>query len=319
MGNENARIPTLDIRDFTSGNPQRKADFVERLGRAYEDTGFVVIKGHRITHDLQKTAYEKIDAFYKLPLATKRSYEVPGIGGARGYTTFGKEHAKDTPIGDLKEFFHVGIEVPEGNPLRKEYPANVSVKEVPGFDSTLRHLYDELLGLGTYMLRAIAIILEQDERYFDEKVKYGNSILRPIHYPALTGKEDPSAVRSAAHEDINLITLLIGASSPGLQVKTKQGEWLPVTTEADEIVVNVGDMLQRLSNHKFKSTTHRVTNPPPSNKEQVRYSIPFFLHPVSNMSLAALPSCITPHRPVLEAPITAGEYLAQRLREIGLY
>ena len=315
------KIQTLDIRDFTSGDPLKKAGFVESLHRAYTEIGFVIIKGHPISAEQQNQAYEKIKAFFALPTDTKKKFEVSGIGGARGYTSFGREHAKDHPIGDLKEFFQVGPNPPSDFRLIKEYPQNVSVTAVAGFDETLRKLYDDLLSLGTNMLRAISLILKQPENYFDNYVRYGNSILRPIHYPALTGSEERGAVRSAAHEDINLITLLIGASSPGLEVLTLSGQWLPVTTQPNEIVVNVSDMLQRHSNYMLKSTTHRVVNPPRprGTPDEVRFSIPFFLHPVSDMNLAALPSCVSDKNPPKDPPILAGDYLMQRLREIGLY
>jgi len=322
MTTEVTAIPTLDIHDFTQGEPAQRGAFVASLAKIYEEIGFVVIKGHNISSTQQKEAYDKIGAFFSLPEDKKRRFEVPGIGGARGYTTFGKEHAKDAKVGDLKEFFHVGMNVPAGHPLQKhpDYPPNVSVPDVPGFDESLRKLYDDLLGLGMQMLRAIALGLGLPEDYFDERVRYGNSILRPIHYPPLTGRELPGAIRSAAHEDINLITLLIGASSPGLQVKNRQGQWVSVTTQPSEIVVNVGDMLQRLTNHKLKSTTHQVINPPASTvgTQATRFSIPFFLHPVSDVSLDALPGCVTADNPKREPAILAGDYLKQRLREIGL-
>jgi isopenicillin N synthase-like dioxygenase len=308
------RIPTLNVQDFLSGDPTLKSKFVSDLGKAYTDTGFVVIRNHAVSTDLQSRAYKAIDAFFKLPESTKTKYSVPGIGGARGYTAFGLEHAKDSPVGDLKEFFHVGM-----NPSAKyDYPANVTVTEVPELKPTLWELYTSLLDLGCDVLRAIAILLNQPENYFQQYAPEGDSILRPIHYPPLKGDEQPKAVRSAAHEDINLITLLIGASNPGLQVLTQQGEWLPITTAPSEIVVNVGDMLQRLSNYKFRSTTHRVVNPPATQSSQARFSIPFFLHPINDMSLAALKTCVTPANPPKDPPTTAGEYLQERLREIGL-
>jgi isopenicillin N synthase-like dioxygenase len=315
-------IQTLDIRDYRSNDPAKKAAFVENLGRAFREIGFLVIKGHDVNETLQKRAYEKIDTFFKLPVEEKRKYEVPGIGGARGYTVFGKEKAKTANVSDLKEFFHVGVKLPEGHPLSatKDYPANVEVPAVDGFDSTLRELFDTLLATAQDLLEAIAINLGQEKSYFHEKVQFGNSILRPIHYPPLTGKEPPGALRSSAHEDINLITLLIGASYPGLQVVAKSGNWLPITTQPTEIVINVGDMLQRLSNYKFVSTTHRVVNPPSSatGDGSRRYSIPFFVHPVSDMSLQALPTCVSPTNPPRDPSTTAGEYLQERLREIGL-
>ncbi len=314
-------IKTLDIRQYRSSNPADKSAFIKTVGECARDIGFLVVKGHEVLPELQKRAYDKIDAFFKMPVEEKLKYELPNSGGARGYTVFGREHAKHTQIGDLKEFFHVGVNVPETHPLYSVYPRNISVPVIPGFDQTMRELFDTLLGLATDLLRAFAVNLDQEEKFFDEYVRYGNSILRPIHYPPLRGDEHPDAVRSAAHEDINLITLLIGASYPGLQVMGRDGNWIPITTEASEIVVNVGDMLQRLSNYKYVSTTHRVANPPKDlmmNDGSRRYSIPFFVHPVSDMSLKALPSCVAADRPPRDPETTAGEYLAQRLREIGL-
>lgn len=314
------QIQKLNLKDFSRGDAGAKQAFVENLNRAFREIGFVVIAEHGVSAALQKQAYEKIAAFFALPESKKRKYEKHGIGGARGYTSFGKEHAKDSNIGDLKEFFHVGIEVPPTDPRAAQYPANVSVSEIPSFDATLRELYQSLLSAGTELLRAIALALHLPENYFDEKVRYGNSILRPIHYPALTGREEAGALRSSAHEDINLITLLIGASTPGLEVFSKQKEWIPIQTEATEIVVNVGDMLQRLTNYELVSTTHRVVNPPflVGAPSPTRFSIPFFLHPVSEMSLEALTDCVKPGQAPREPKILAGEYLAQRLREIGL-
>ncbi len=318
---EKQSVKTLDIRQFRSGNPADKKAFIKSLGESAQDIGFLVIKGHEVSADLQKDAYDKIDAFYKLPVEEKIKYEIKDSFGVRGYTGYGKEHAKNTTIGDLKEFFHLGVDVPAGHPLEKVYTKNVTVPVVPGFDPTLRKLFNTLLGLATDLLRGFAVNLEQNENFFDEYVRYGDSILRPIHYPPLTGKEHPDALRSSAHEDINLITLLIGASYPGLQVMGRDGNWIPITTNADEIVVNVGDMLQRLSNYKYVSTTHRVANPPKELVAQAssrRYSIPFFVHPIPTMSLKALASCVGPGRPAKDPEILAGAFLIQRLKEIGL-
>jgi len=312
----NYEVPTLNISDFTSNDPILKRNFVEKLGAAYQGIGFVVITGHKIAEAQQKEAYQKIADFFALPSSIKEKYELPNSGGARGYTTFGKEHAKYSNVGDLKEFYHYGMDLPKGHELEKEYPANLSVSEIENFNTVLKNLYQDLLSLGMNMLQAIALHLELPENYFDEKVRYGNSILRPIHYPPLRGDEAPDALRSAEHEDINLITLLIGASSPGLEVKDRNGKWVAITTGPNEIVVNVGDMLQRLTNYKLVSTTHRVANPP--SKESIRFSIPFFLHPVSRMSLKALESCVPAGTEPRDPETTAGEYLDERLREIGL-
>ncbi len=311
-------IQTLDVSDWTGPDSIEKRAFIQDLKRAFTDIGFVIIKGHDVDAELQKRAYKNVDAFFKMPVEKKRTFHRTGTGGERGYTAFGTEHSKDNPVGDLKEFFQYGPTVPNDHPMKSVYCENVSVAEIPGFDETQTELFRKLNALGMDMLRAIAVILEQDEEYFSEKVRYGNSKLRAIHYPPLRGDEKPGAVRSAEHEDINLITLLIGASSPGLQVKNRSGEWIPIQTKESEIVVNVGDMLQRLTNYKLKSTTHRVVNPPQALATTNRYSMPFFLHPVSDMSLEALQSCVSPENPAKDPVTTAGEYLNERLRQIGL-
>jgi len=311
-------ILTLDVSNWTGPDSIEQKGFVQDLKKAFTEIGFVIIKGHDVSHELQARAYRKVDEFFKYPVDKKATYNRKGTGGERGYTSFGIEHSKDNPIGDLKEFFQYGPTVPADYPLKEQYCENVSVPAIAGFDETLSELFRKLNGLGMDMLRAIAVVLEQDENYFTEKVRYGNSKLRAIHYPPLRGNEPPNAVRSAEHEDINLITLLIGASNPGLQVKQMNGEWLPIQTKEDEIVVNVGDMLQRLTNYRLKSTTHRVVNPPAALATTTRYSMPFFLHPVSDMSLEALPSCVNPDHPAIDPTTTAGEYLAERLRQIGL-
>jgi isopenicillin N synthase-like dioxygenase len=315
-------IKTLDLRKFSEGNSTERLAFARELGKCCEEIGFLVITGHPISAEQQQHVYQTIEKFFNLPIETKKRYELQGRAGTRGYISFGKEHAKDSKVGDLKEFFHLGMELPAGHPYQnsEDYPPNVKVPEVEEFDSTLRKIYADLNSLGMEILRAIALFLELPENYFDEKVRYGNSILRPIHYPPLTGQEAPHSVRAGAHEDINLITLLIGASSPGLQVVTAQKEWIPVTAKPSEIVVNVGDMLQRLTNRKLVSTTHRVVNPEfkAGMQNEKRFSVPFFLHPISEMSLAALPKCVSAENPAQEPPILAGEYLDQRLKEIGL-
>lgn len=319
MAQSTAGIQTLDIQDFYSSDPQKRAAFVEDLETSFQEIGFVIIKGHKISHALQEQSYEVMRNFFALPETTKMKYHVPGIGGARGYTPFGKEHAKNHNVGDLKEFYHVGVDVPAGHELKETYPPNVSVNEIAPFDDTLRALYSGLLELGTDILRALAISLKLEPEYFTEYVRYGNSILRPIHYPPIAENVEPKALRSAPHEDINLITLLIGASNPGLQALSRKGEWIPVQTQADEIVINVGDMLQRLTNYHYVSTTHQVANPTdPQKLRESRLSVPFFLHPVSEMSLKALPQCVSAESPQRDPDTTAGEYLHQRLREIGL-
>lgn len=310
-------IPSVDLRDFVHGDIETKARFVAALGDAYENIGFVAVKNHLIQDETVQKLYKEVQSFFDLPIDVKLKYEIAGLAGQRGYTSFGKEHAKDSNAGDLKEFWHFGQQVTDGDPIQSEYPENVFTDELPGFNEIGIKAYQELEKTGQYMLRAIAIHLGLDEHYFDDKIHNGNSILRPIHYPPITS-EPKSAVRAGQHEDINLITLLIGASAEGLQVLNKQNEWVDVTALPDHIVVNVGDMLQRLTNGKLKSTTHRVINPPREKWSTPRYSIPFFLHPRSEMRLDCLPSCVAAGEKPQWEPISAGEYLDQRLAEIGL-
>lgn len=310
-------IPSVDLADFMSGDVQRRGAFVAALGDAYENIGFVAVKNHLVDASTVDRLYAEVKRFFELQVDIKLKYEIDGLAGQRGYTSFGKEHAKNSNAGDLKEFWHFGQEVDDNDPIKKEYPANVSVDELPAFNEIGLKAYRQLENTGKHMLRAIALFLRLDENYFDDKIHNGNSILRPIHYPPITS-EPKSAVRAGQHEDINLITLLIGASAEGLQVLNKQNEWVDVTALPDHIVVNVGDMLQRLTNNRLKSTTHRVINPPREKWGSSRFSIPFFLHPRSDMRLDCLPSCIEGGAQARYEPITAGAYLDERLAEIGL-
>jgi isopenicillin N synthase-like dioxygenase len=310
-------IPVVNLADFISGDEKKKAAFVQQLGKAYEDVGFVAVKNHGIPDALISDLYQYVQEFFSLPSDKKRMYEIPELAGQRGYTSFGKEHAKGSDAPDLKEFFQYGQIVPENHPLKPEYPDNVSVAEVSGFNETLFKAYRAFEKSGKTLLQAIALYLGLDENYFDNKVEEGNSILRAIHYPPIT-VEPKSAIRAEQHEDINLITLLVGASAGGLEILTKQNEWVPVTSLPEQIVVNVGDMLQRLTNNKLKSTTHRVVNPPRELWHTSRFSIPFFLHPKSATDLSALEGCVDENHPKVFEDITAGEYLDERLREIGL-
>ncbi len=310
-------IPSIDLSDFTEGNKETKAAFVKELGKAYEEIGFVAVKNHGLSDALCAELYTQVKGFFTLSKEEKEAYEIKGLAGQRGYVSFGKEHAKNKNEGDLKEFWHFGQTVEDNDPIKEEYPDNVQVNELPEFNAVGREVYQKLEATGREMLRAIALHLNLDENYFDAKIHNGNSILRPIHYPPIT-HEPKDAVRAAEHEDINLITLLMGASADGLQVLNKSGEWISVTALPDQIVVNVGDMLQRLTNNKLKSTTHRVVNPPREKWGTSRYSIPFFLHPRSEVSLNCLPSCISESNPKNFSDITAGEYLEQRITELGL-
>ena len=313
-------VPCVDLEDFTADDPARRENFVRTLGDAFENIGFVAVKNHGLSDALTQRLYRSVKQFFDLPEAVKASYEVEGIGGQRGYTAKGKEHAKGRKVGDLKEFYHIGQEIGEVDAARLDYPQNIFPQEVPEFEAATVEAYRTLEAAGRQILRAIALYLELDELYFDEQVEFGNSILRPIHYFPIANSQDipPDAVRAAAHGDINLITLLMGASAEGLQILRQDGKWIPVTTKRDRIVINVGDMLERLTNKKLRSTVHRVVNPAKAFWHTPRYSIPFFLHPDSKMNLAVLPSCIDPEHPKQFADITAGEFLNLRLREIGL-
>lgn len=310
-------IPVVDLSEFVSGTPEQKNAFVNQLGKAYEEVGFVAVKNHGIPDEHIKHLYEYVQNFFALPLEKKLAYEIPGLAGQRGYTSFGREHAKGSEAADLKEFFQYGQNVEDNDPIKSEYPDNVQVKEIGSFNPTLYEAYRNFEKSGRSLLAAIALYLGLPENYFDPHIKNGNSILRCIHYPPITN-EPKSAIRAEQHEDINLITLLVGASADGLQILTKQNEWVGVTSLPEQIVVNVGDMLQRLTNNKLRSTTHRVVNPPREHWHTSRFSMPFFLHPRSEMSLACLESCIDETHPKAYPDATAGEYLDERLREIGL-
>jgi isopenicillin N synthase-like dioxygenase len=308
------KVPTLDIRRYDT---DRDA-FVAELGAAYREFGFCCISGHGIERGKIDGAYDAFVRFFALPDETKRKYHVAGSGGARGYTPFKVETAKDSKHADLKEFWHIGREIPRDSVYADVMAPNLWPAEVPDFKTFGYGLYEALDGLGSRVLRALALHIGRPENYFADKTNFGNSILRPIHYPPLTQENIPN-VRAGAHEDINLITLLVGASAEGLEVLTRDGEWLPIITEGDAIVVNIGDMLQRLTNHVYPSTTHRVTKPQNDNARKPRYSVPFFLHPNPDFVIDVLPECVTAENPNrYPASISAHEYLMERLREIKL-
>lgn len=310
-------VPSVDLSDFLSEDPKRKQKFINEIGKAFEDIGFVALGGHFLSDSLVESLYTEIKNFFDLPQKTKDSYEIEGIGGQRGYTSFGKEHAKGRKEGDLKEFWHFGQYVENNPKLEEEYPENVLVKELPEFNAIGKETYKMLEKTARYVLRALALHLKLDEFYFDDYIKNGNSILRPIHYPPITS-EPKNAVRAAAHGDINLITLLMGAHGKGLQVKNHNGEWVDAIAKPDQLMINVGDMLSRLTNNKLLSTIHQVVNPPKELWGTSRYSVPFFMHPVSEMPLNCLDNCVDEKHPKLYEDITAGEFLHERLIELGL-
>ena len=310
------RIPTFDISRFD--DPAQREAFVAELGAAYREWGFAGVRGHGIPPAQVARSYEVFQRLFALPEEVKRKYHVAGGGGARGYTPFGIETAKGALHFDLKEFWHVGREIPRDSRYAEAMPANVWPDEIPEFREVAYGLYQSLDALGAKVLSALALHIGLDERWFDQRIDSGNSILRPLHYPPITALEVPNE-RAGAHEDINLITLLVGASAEGLEVLSRSGEWVPFTADADTIVVNIGDMLQRLTNHVYPSTTHRVVNPKGDKARQPRYSTPFFLHPNPDFLIDVLPGTVTADNPSrYPEPITAQGYLEERLREIKL-
>lgn len=306
-------IASVSLND-ADRDPER---FSEELGRSFEEYGFAIIADHGIPDELIQRAEEKAKAFFALPDEVKRRYHVSGGGGARGYTPFGIETAKGRKAHDLKEFWHVGRELPPGHPFRGHMPDNVWPEEIESFRDTFRELYDTFDRTGLKILKAIARYLGLDGAYFVDTVRDGNSVLRLLHYPPIEG-EPGSHVRAGAHEDINTITLLLGADEAGLELLTKEGRWIPVSPKPGELVVNIGDMLQRLTNGVLRSTSHRVVNPSPERRGRSRYSMPFFLHFRSDFLIEALPGTVPPGEQPKWPPITADDYLQERLREIKL-
>jgi isopenicillin N synthase-like dioxygenase len=313
-----ATVTADAIASVSLNDADRDADaFAQKLGHSFEEYGFAIIADHGIPDELIHRAEEKAKAFFALPEDAKRKYHLTGGGGARGYTPFGIETAKGAQAHDLKEFWHVGRELPPGHPFRDHMPDNVWPEEVESFRDTFRQLYAAFDSAGLKILKAIARYLKIDEDYFTDTVRDGNSVLRLLHYPPIDG-EPGSHVRAGAHEDINTITLLLGADEAGLELLTKDGRWIPVAPRAGELVVNIGDMLQRLTNGVLRSTSHRVVNPPPERRGRSRYSMPFFLHFRSDFLVDALPGTVPPGEQPKWPPITANDYLQERLREIKL-
>ncbi len=308
------QIPSLDLADFTAGNADQRANFVANLGNAFTQIGFVAIQNHGLSPALTHDLYQSAQEFFSAPDAVKKKYEHAELNGQRGYIGKGRETAKGFTVADLKEFYHIGQPQPEGT-----MPANVLPDEYPAFSRHTLETYRILEETGKTLLRAIALYLNLPETYFDDKVRNGDSILRALHYFPLDPATTPDgAVRAAAHGDINLITLLMGASADGLEVLRRDGQWIAITALPDQIVVNVGDMLDRLTNHRLKSTIHRVVNPPRDRMGSSRYSIPFFMHPRAEMNLSSLDSCVDANNPKLYVDMTAGAFLDERLVELGL-
>ena len=300
-------IAHLDLTDFTHGDAAARADFVTRLMGGLKRHGFITLEGHGVDTGLLNASYRVSQAFFDLPDAEKRRH----AGALRGYTPFGVEHAKDQSVPDLKEFWQIGHETRPGETV--EHP-NVWPDAPEGFRDTFETLFDRLFDTGRELLKAIAIGLDLPEDWFEARVKGGTSLLRLLHYPPIPAGADPRSIRAAAHEDINLITLLVAAEGSGLELLDRDGTWKPVENERGHLVVDTGDMMARLTGGVIPATTHRVVNP--SGPNVSRYSMPFFVQPKSNVVLECVPSCVEAGQP--EEPVTAGEFLNQRLREIGL-
>jgi isopenicillin N synthase-like dioxygenase len=314
------KIPTVDYHDFVSGDEQKRQQFIQNLGDAFSQIGFVVVKNHGVTEAQRQRLFETSKAIFDQPTDIKKKYEDMNNGGQRGYISKGRETAKGEKVADLKEFWHIGQEVTDEPALAEEYPANIWMDEVPNLEQVGLEIYRTFEQTGRNLLRAIALYLDLDENYFDGKIKNGNSILRLLHYYPVKSLDEveEGAVRAAAHGDINLITLLMGGSAKGLQAMNSNGEWVDVSPNENEIVINIGDMLQRLTNGRLKSTIHRVINLDKESMLHPRYSAPFFLHPRSEMDLSCLDGCITAESPKAFEDITAGAFLDERIKELGL-
>lgn len=303
-------VPELSLKAFTHGDAAQRAAFSDAMMRGLQDYGFFVLKDHGVPLELLQRAYSEAEGLFALPEATKRQY----ARGMRGYTPFGVEHAKDSGHPDLKEFWQVGHDPSPDAPADEPFEPNVWPAEAPGVQAAFSQLFGALNGTGIVLLRALAPKLGLADDWFDDKVRYGTSLLRVLHYPPLAKGMDPNAVRSAAHEDINFLTIMVAAKGAGLELLDRDGTWLPVVTEPTNLIVDSGDMLARMTNGVIPATTHRVVNPTGPNVS--RYSMPFFMHPTLATSLAVLPSCVG--EGARFEPVTAGEFLDERLRAIGL-
>jgi len=307
------KVPVLDLQRFESD----RAKLVREAGDAYREFGFCGFFNHGLPDHEVDGAYSVFRQFFELPEEVKLYYK-SASGGQRGYTPFGVEQARDQSVPDLKEFWHTGREVEAQNPWPGILEPNVWPREVPGFRNSVYTLFRSLDELGKRVLQIIALALGLEQSWFEQRVALGNSVLRAIHYPPVIDRKTP-AVRAAKHEDINLITLLLGSNEEGLQILSRDGSWTPVTSIPGTIVVNIGDMMKRLTNHVLPSTPHRVVNPPGSKSDIPRYSMPFFLHPNPDFLIETLPGWISKENPDrYPQPIAANDFLMERLREIRL-
>ena len=307
------RVPELSLKSYTLGGDAERREFIDALIEGFQYFGFIILRDHSVSAELLARAYVMSKDFFSLPVEEKMRYAA-GPGGQRGYTPFGREHAKDAKVADLKEFWHVGREFAFASPLAKVYPQNVWPANPPRFRETFLQLYSALEEAGFAMLEALAPSLGVPGDYFRKMATNGNSILRLLHYPPVPADAEPGAVRAAAHEDINLITILVAAEGAGLELLDRDGKWLTVETARDNLIVDAGDMLARVTNDVIPATTHRVVNPKGPNIS--RYSMPFFMHPHAEAMLECIPSC--KGAGAKYPPITANAFLKQRLKEIGL-
>lgn len=308
------KVPELSLLSYVNGAKSDKIRFIDNIFTGLKDYGFIILKDHTIDQKKIDRAYELVQTFFELPFATKMKYKLSN-GGQRGYTPFKTEHAKDNKNPDLKEFWHVGRELLASSPYNGVYPENVWPLEVAELKKSFLELYEAMDSTSQILLETIGVGLDLRASYFSEMINDGNSIIRMIHYPPTKGEDTKNSIRAAAHEDINLITMLVGATDSGLQLLERDGTWLDVHSRPGEIVVDTGDMMSRITNNLLPSTTHRVINP--SSDSSARYSMPFFVHPHSEAILKTIPSCMGVGTALPE--ITAGDFLTQRLKEIGLY
>ena len=314
------KIAVVDYNDYTSGDSEKRARFIKEFGDSFSNMGFAIVRNHGVSEELKNNLFRVSKAFFALSDDVKKSYEDEANHGQRGYISKNKESAKGKDVPDLKEFYHVGQSVSDGDPIKEEYPDNIWPSAIEDFEAVGDEVYKTFENTGRNLLRATALYLDLPENYFDDKIHNGNSILRLLHYYPVQDKSQipEGAVRAAAHGDINLITLLMGGTADGLQAQTLDGEWIPVSPADDEIVVNIGDMLARLTNNRFRSTQHQVITPNEESWTSPRYSAPFFLHPRSDMDLSCLDTCISEEKPKTYKDVTAGEFLTERLIELGL-
>lgn len=313
MNNQLRKVPELSLLSFVNGSSTERAKFVDELFVGLKDYGFIILEDHTVDSKVIKDAYRVVEEFYQLSQEEKFKYD-SGDSGQRGYTAFGVEHAKNNPYPDLKEFWHVGRPLPTGHHFEKYYPPNIWPSEIKGFKESLSFLYAELDKTSVHLLDALGIALDVPESYFRNMIDHGNSILRSIHYPPISPDAPKNSVRAAAHEDINLITILMGATASGLELLDRDGTWLPVSTKEGQLVVDSGDMLSRIANDVIPATTHRVVNPP--DNTTARFSMPFFVHPHPEADLECIPSCIGDGAKYPK--INSNDFLMQRLVEIGL-